>query len=368
MYIIDSWGNWVKEDWTDTIWRMVENAEVGKILYEKFAYLDDKAQNLMLKQVFSEIVYRSKCFTKNQQCCWHNDHNPSLYYDFRNHNFHCFGCMQAGEHRDVIDFAKFILHTNKYHEARNFLIECLVENGEEAIRIRRDGYKNRTHRGYAEENAKKALSAYAPSALGIKSTRDFLSNKTNGLSDDAVYMPYFDDCRYCAVSGKEYLAIKCDNGYFAKRCIDEQNPSKYINFKGEKVQLYNGQAITTAVSGDVIVVVESALDAILLSTLSIKSVAINGVQNVHLLRDCIENTNKDFVIIIMMDNDEAGRRASKNIYSMLCDMGISCYEHYTLCNSGVIISEKDFGDAFIKNRLETSANAIGICKKLSGVG
>jgi 5S rRNA maturation endonuclease (ribonuclease M5) len=363
---MDIWGNWIKEDWMDVIWRMVENAEVDKIRYEEFVYLDDKAQNLMLKQVFSQIVYESKCFAKNNLCCWHSDQNPSLYYDFTNHNFHCFGCMRPGEHRDVIDFAQYMLHTNKYHEAHNFLIESLVEGGEKAIAVRKQNYKNKANKSYTEENAKKALLAYAPYALSIKSTRDFLSKKTGGLTDDVVYEHYFKDCKYCSVSGQEYIAIKCDNGYFAKRCIDAGSSVKYMNFKGEEIQLFNGKHIDDSSTGDVIVIVESALDAILLGTSNVKAVAINGVNNEHLLKKALKKIdNPDFSFIIMMDNDEAGRRASKRICAMLCKIGVKCYEHYRLCKSGVIKSEKDFGEAFRKNRLEAMADIMKMLQEIS---
>lgn len=118
-----------------------------------------------------------------------------------------------------------------------------------------------------------------------------------------------------------------DSGYLARLTL----PLKHFDIKirntiiekqhaGRK-SLFNADALTTAAQ---IFCVEGYIDAISIDFAGFAAVALGGADRADLLVDVVAKMEQKPQIIVMLDSDDAGRKAAAKLYGELIGVGCSC--------------------------------------------
>lgn len=111
---------------------------------------------------------------------------------------------------------------------------------------------------------------------------------------------------------KEYgfskLIIPCEVGYFARATQSDDKVQKKNSEGGNG--FFNVEALT---SKDPIFIVEGAIDALSIETLGYKAIGIGGTSGVTSLAQKCEEKNKKAFLLLALDNDEAGRKATRRL-------------------------------------------------------
>lgn len=121
-----------------------------------------------------------------------------------------------------------------------------------------------------------------------------------------------------------------------------QEQQKYSKSKVGKVRIFNSQALRE--SRKPIFVVEGELDALSIIDVGAEAIALGSTANKRALLTMLESQRPSRPLIIAMDNDKAGSRASKELTEGLERLKIPCYR------IDIIQPYKDANEALIGNR------------------
>ncbi|MDE6677801.1 MAG: toprim domain-containing protein, partial [Ruminococcus sp.] len=125
---------------------------------------------------------------------------------------------------------------------------------------------------------------------------------------------------------------------------------KYSKSKVGQVHIFNIEALRT--TDKPIFVVEGEIDALSIIDVGGEAVAIGSTSNVNIfldcLKDCIKSNTKP-TLIILLDNDNAGQKATEKIIEGLQDTDIVYYQ------IDIVAPYKDANEALIADREEFSA-------------
>ncbi len=126
---------------------------------------------------------------------------------------------------------------------------------------------------------------------------------------------------------------------------------KYSKSKVGKVHIFNVDALHTA--DKPIFVVEGEIDALSIIDVGGEAVAIGSTSNVNIfldyLKDCIKLYNTKPTLIILLDNDPTGQKATEKIIEGLQDMDIVYYQ------IDIVAPYKDANEALTADREQFSA-------------
>lgn len=135
-----------------------------------------------------------------------------------------------------------------------------------------------------------------------------------------------------------------DYSYLARDTRAEltETQQAYSKIKVGETHIFNIEALQTAEKP--IFVVEGEIDALSIIDVGGEAVGLGGTSKVNGLLDQIKKTNPKRQLIIAMDNDEAGEKASKKLSNELDKLGIT-YRCYNPCGKC-----KDANEALQKDR------------------
>ncbi|MEC1717798.1 toprim domain-containing protein [Schinkia azotoformans] len=321
----------------------------------QFEKADQKGKTKLLKGMLGALLKNIKIpIYGNLHCHLHDDHQPSLCFDKVNNTLHCFGCMMPGKTIDIFDIISFIFGPYSFPEQKLKAIELLVEGGKElasAMRVNTKG-KGTYSKMELPKTAQQSFAATSTSKIYIDVTEDnecleFLTARSINMESVKKFK-----LKCWQYKGNSYLVIPCDDKFYTRRKYKTGmgNYPKYWN-KGD-VALFNGNCLVKADEGDIIFIVESALDAILLDQLGYHVIAINGAEHFKKLIDKEELIKKkNLLIVLMMDKDKAGIGATKKIWRECKGKGINVYPYlYDGVRDTVFPAQsKDIGEAFAKD-------------------
>ena len=121
---------------------------------------------------------------------------------------------------------------------------------------------------------------------------------------------------------KGLLIIPASRHYYAARFIDPDAPRRYDNPKGAKTELFNAQAIYNTDSRPVFVV-EGAFDALSVIEAGGLAVALNSTSNYNKLLEMLTEQKTKNTLILCLDNDDAGAKATPELAKGLQGLNIS---------------------------------------------
>jgi len=100
-------------------------------------------------------------------------------------------------------------------------------------------------------------------------------------------------------------------------------PKKFAKMKEGAVHIFNIEALKQEESP--IFVVEGELDALSIIDVGGEAIALGSVSNVQQLFDALKEYPTQQPLIIALDNDEAGKKATDSLLKELKERGITCY-------------------------------------------
>jgi len=126
------------------------------------------------------------------------------------------------------------------------------------------------------------------------------------------------------IKGNKYIGVKNISGGLALRAIkDTDYNKKYrkINNGKTDITLFNQEQTTT----DIIFITEGFFDSLSLYQIRINSICLNSVSNINKLYDYLQANKQDYkykVLLLVLDSDDAGIKASQEIKNYLYDLGL----------------------------------------------
>jgi 5S rRNA maturation endonuclease (ribonuclease M5)/KaiC/GvpD/RAD55 family RecA-like ATPase len=121
---------------------------------------------------------------------------------------------------------------------------------------------------------------------------------------------------------KGLLIIPASRYYYAARHTNPDAKPKYDNPAGAKVELFNAQAIYNEESRPVFIV-EGAFDALSIIEAGSQAVALNSTSNYNKVLEMVRKKATKNTLILCLDNDEAGAKATPGLETGLKELNIS---------------------------------------------
>ena len=350
-----------RANWFTELRKVILLLEQGKkvglrlIPRDQFEKADLKGKTKLLKGMLGVLLNIAKVpMNGNLHCHLHDDHHPSLCFDKDNNTLHCFGCMEPGKTIDIFDIISLIFGLYSFQKQKIKAIELLVEDGEELASAMRINTKSKGTYSKMElpKTVQQSIAATSTSKPYKDVTEDnecleFLTARSINMESVKKFK-----LKCWQYKGNSYLVIPCDDKFYTRRKYKTGmgNYPKYWN-KGD-VALFNGNGLVKSNEGDVIFIVESALDAILLDQLGYHAIATNGAEHSKKLLEKADLIKmKNLRIILMMDKDKAGMGATIKIGKALQEKNINIYPYFYDGVGGTVFptQAKDIGEACAKD-------------------
>lgn len=159
-----------------------------------------------------------------------------------------------------------------------------------------------------------------------------------GISNDlaARYWLGYDD-------KTGFLIIPCATSFYIARNIDRHSEFRYKNPAGASIELFNLKAVYNEAARPVYVV-EGAIDALSILEAGGLAVALNSTANWRKLLAELEQKRTAATLILCLDNDDSGRKASAELAEGLRGLNIA----FTVAN--IAGQHKDANEALTTDR------------------
>lgn len=294
-------------------------------------------------------------------CCVnpeHMDNNPSMSYDKKRNKIHCFSC---GVDWDIFDLVGALENIQDKKEIFK-LVESFSDFTDDDIK---DTY---THKdihtsSYTQPNNDNDMSKKRKPYLDTGTTpviMDYFKkchkkiNETNylknrGLSDETLnkfligFEPNFTEGTSGEVwqaiiiptSGCTYIARNTDmTNTDTKKRVRKHGPSLLFNYKRILEQI-----------DDYIFIVEGEIDAMSIEEVGANAVGLGGVGNIRKLIEMLKDCPPKKPLLIALDNDEAGKKATEELIEELDKIKVKYYY-----SSDFYGEYKDANEFLVKDR------------------
>jgi len=289
--------------------------------------MTDTEKQDVKEQLESYLQERGVDTTKPFRCLnpEHEDKNPSMSFNSKNGiQVKCFGCGLSYDIFDLIGIDYGLTDDKEiFNKASELYLNLLTDNKSKPIRIKQNA-KDEKEEGVITIESKKDYIKQCQQQLKESSAHDYLVNR--GIKEE-VFTPYRlgYDPEYKTKNpdtGKyEYwqvLVIPNEKG-ITYRNIDEK-VTENNRFRKEGPQgLFNPAALLT---GQPVIIVESDIDALSVITAGGHAVSIGSTSGVNKLRESLKKQPTAGTLILSLDNDEAGKKATEELITSLERLGI----------------------------------------------
>lgn len=119
-----------------------------------------------------------------------------------------------------------------------------------------------------------------------------------------------------------FLIVPTSRYYYVARNTNPEAENRYNNPKGAKIELFNAQAIYNEESRPVFIV-EGAFDALSIIEAGGLATALNSTSNYKKVLDMVKKQTTKSTLILCLDNDAAGVRATAELETGLKELNIS---------------------------------------------
>ena len=282
----------------------------------------------------------------------HDDRNPSMSYDAKNQRCHCFSCGASYDLLDLIgiDYGLDLFYDQLHKAADLYGIEIEKSNSAPAGLQDPGEQKSKTApeqlKDYSEQIRSCAMQLDDSPAL------DYL--KRRGISPETAARHAIGyDPAFTSATGAIWPALIIPTGDM-QHSVSVRN-MEYETTGGNRYEkrgpagLFNARAISED-SKNPLFIAEGELDALSIIEAGGEAVGLGSAQNMKLIEAAADQIRADRLVILALDNDEAGQKGSKQLYDILTGKGINCavFNPYG--------SAKDANDALITNREDFRQN------------
>ena len=279
--------------------------------------------------------------------CGHGAHGDGLKANPRStkHGLKCFGgCGFSG---DILEYLKQAEHLDTFPEQlerASSLLGISIEEYRPAkgegqaktekrepththMSIHTDTYTHtHTDMNTEPEEAKDYISYYKECTKRLSDT-DYLSSRGISEATATKYLVGYDpEAKPYGVGNKTHwkgIIIPTGKSSYIIRNTDPKATSKQRYGKVGSINLFNIKAVKGATSP--IVIVEGELDALSIIEVGGEAVGLGSTANINKLIEELKARQPAQPIIIALDNDEAGRKASEELSKSLLELKLPSY-------------------------------------------
>ena len=273
----------------------------------------------------------------------HDDSTPSMILNKHNKTFcKCFGC---GANYDIFDIIGLDYGLTDFSEQYKKACELYNIPYSNSDFLKEKEAKKEPAR-QPEPKAKRDLTTYINErAKELNKALPYLTAR--GISEatakrfnigyDACFTEHLNEetaqkvkdyyATYKTEGNNEAVIIPNDSQSLNARFINPPKPynnSQPIRYAKVSNGIFNLKALD---SDDVIFITEGVFDALSIEQLGYRAIALNGVNNVSLFIEHLRQLKTDISkpLIITLDKDDAGRKASEELQQQLKEIGVICY-------------------------------------------
>jgi replicative DNA helicase len=309
----------------------------------------------------------------------HPDNNPSMHYDSENNRVHCFSCEQGGDIIDLIgleynlteDKAKF----NKTYEILGVAKNRQADSSSTQNSCDSPSENDITESFQAQSNSLTHLNSVLSDSfcinylkqrgIGLETAKQYdLSFVKDWISPTALASARKNN-RSSPPSTPRLIIPTSDISYVAidiRPSGESTNQEQYRKMKEGRVHIFNIKALQ---GKQPCFVVEGEFDALSFLELGYNAVALGSTSNIKLFVDKVKNCNLEVPLILALDNDEAGKKATVNLEEKLqtvdCNYIVAedIYRSYKDANEYLVKDKQAFIDisAYIIDNLSTALEA-----------
>ena len=371
-YFVESNKEYFKGSNIAEIVKSIEKYDEKEKEYVPFSFDDEKNKSLLkkyysdkkekAKEFLEEYLQRKGINTKELFRCIspnHEDKNPSMSFYAKKNKCTCFAC---GKNYDIFDLVKMEYGLKTFPEQLRKVEEFmknpdLIEDVNKTI--------------YSKKNISIELGNNIEKNKSISNKKSVLDpNNPNDIERIIKYQNYI---KYCMSNLKE-----CD--YLTKRGISEKiqkeyhigyDPNfKYASFnKAIIIPTYYGCLTARNIDdnskdrlrklgnaqifhydrikenpGKEFYIVEGEIDALSIAEAGKKAIALGSVNEINLLINKLKEDKFENKFILMLDNDEIGKKAQEILYIRLKEIGINVEK------SNILGKYKDPNEFLMKDR------------------
>ena len=335
---------------------------------------DDKKNKNLLKEYYSEKKEKAKKFleeylqrkginTKELFRCIspeHEDKNPSMSFYKKKNKCTCFAC---GKNYDIFDLVKMEYNLKTFPEQLKKVEEFmknpeLIEDANKTIYSKKNltiELSNKISKNESPLNKKRSVldpnnpndieriikyQNYIKYCISHLKECDYLTKR--GISTKVqreYHIGYDPNFKYA--SFKKAIIIPTYYGCFTARNINDSSEDRLR--KIGVAQIFHYDRIREN-PGKVFYVVEGEIDALSVAEAGKKAIALGSVNEINLLVKKLKEDKFKNKFILMLDNDEIGKKAQEILYIRLKEIGINVEK------SNILGKYKDPNEFLMKDR------------------
>lgn len=206
--------------------------------------------------------------------------------------------------------------------------------------------------------------------------------QARGISTETAYNnfigydPAADPANAPGAMGDEYrphpcprIIIPSSRGHYVGRRIDGGEKFQKLNSKGSTPQIFNA-AILSNPKLKYLFVCEGAFDALAVMETKRNAIALNSTENADKLIKQLEEIKPNAIIILCLDNDDAGREKTEKIKADIKDLRNRQKLAISFLQADICCGYKDPNEALVKDRdkfFEAVKEAIKEAKKVKAL-
>lgn len=335
----------------------------------------EQATNYVKQSLEKYLNYKGINTRKPFRCLnpTHSDKNPSMSYDRKRQKAHCFSCGADYDTFDLIGIEYGLTENaaifskgyelfgfdikNQKQDKREQNTQLIIHNTQHVDSSNFKEDKNKPDFTEVIEDAHKILLSNKVAMQYLQSrglSIDIIKTYKIGYVENGhnsllkVYPQYQSKSKKVTLYKYVFPCIDIDgkSSYFITEIVDRRQIDKY-NDKYRKInkleaQLFNERYLKSNECPQVIFINEGIYDALSIEEVGGKAIALMGVGQNRLL-NILKEYKPNSHLVLCLDNDEAGQKATKKLEEGLVDLGIS-YEVRTNSNG------KDVNEALQEDR------------------
>lgn len=279
----------------------------------------------------------------------HKDEHPSMEYDKKRNNVHCFSCHVSYSIFDLIGMDYGLTETadifNKAYELYGITID---DNRAE----RPTEPRNDPQRVKVPPAQEKPAETPTEAAESKPDFTDYYKSCKEHITDDAAqaYLTFRGLSNETAARywlgydpATGFLIVPAARSFYIARNTDKGAKMRYKNPAGVTIELFNKAALYNEAARPVFIT-EGAIDALSIIEAGGEAVALNSTANTRKLLAELGQRRTAATLILCLDNDDSGRKANAELVEGLQELNIA----FTSAN--IAGQHKDANEALVADR------------------
>lgn len=269
----------------------------------------NQVKEYLKEQLVDFLEERNINIRKNFICLnpEHLESTPSMSYDARRDKVHCFGC---GADYDIFNLIGIEYGLDDFQSQFNKACELYDVEVEQIPTIKPKSVRTPQNKRESEDVKMSTVDYYKACEAAVHQTSYF---KSRGLSDETIrtFSLGYD-------AQNQRVVIPVSREFYLSRSVTDK---RFYNPSNVKSIIFNLKALQA--KNKPVFVVESTFCALSVIQCGGNCIGLNGLNNVNQLIEVIQQHQlTDLKLIVALDNDDAGRKASYDLMVKLKEMNI----------------------------------------------